>query len=139
MPKFRLVIDRSVVELAALRNEPIEIDLVLKDDGHDGPSLRGSPPRGPLAGLMANGLIEAGDRLVFTQRRANRSATATIRPDGGLELSGRSDVFWSPSKAATAVTGSQVNGWTLWRKESDGRTLDELRSLCTNTDSSQHP
>ncbi len=77
---------------------------------------------------MASGRLAAGDRLTFSQPRANRTATATVRADGGLEVGGKTGVFWSPSKAAAAITGSQINGWTQWRKADGGRTLDELRT-----------
>jgi hypothetical protein len=77
---------------------------------------------------MSNGRLAAGDRLAFTQPRANRMAYATVRADGGLEVEGKTGVYWSPSKAAAAITGSQANGWILWRRADDGRTLDELRT-----------
>jgi site-specific DNA-methyltransferase (adenine-specific) len=77
---------------------------------------------------MKSGRLAAGDQLIFSQPRANRTAIATVRADGGLEIEGRTGVFWSPSKAAAAITGSQINGWPAWRKAEDGRTLDELRA-----------
>ncbi len=51
-----------------------------------------------------------------------------VQSDGSLKMEGRSAPYWSPSKAAVVVTGSSVNGWTLWRTD-DGRTLDDLRNL----------
>ena len=84
--------------------------------------------RGPLAPLLKAGLLKAGERLHFSQPRARRAAVATVQPDGSLKMEGRSASYWSPSKAAVVITGSAVNGWTLWRTD-DGRTLDDLRNL----------
>ncbi|MEU2540254.1 DUF4357 domain-containing protein [Streptomyces iakyrus] len=85
------------------------------------------PATGPLAPLMVAGLLRANDVLTFRQTRAKRSATAIVQPDGQLIVEGKATPFPSPSKAASAVTGSAINGWTLWRLR-DGRTLDELRN-----------
>lgn len=84
-------------------------------------------PQGPLAPLIEAGLLNIGETLRFQQSRANRSATATVEADGSLSIEGKTTRFSSPSQAAGAVTGGQVNGWTLWRT-SHGRTLDNLRA-----------
>ncbi|MCX5589550.1 DUF4357 domain-containing protein [Streptomyces erythrochromogenes] len=83
-------------------------------------------PHGPLAGLMQAGLLESGTELTFHQRRANRSGRAVVTADGQLIVDGHSSAFPSPSKAAEAVTGNVINGWTLWQTR-DGATLHELR------------
>lgn len=85
-------------------------------------------PHGPLAGLMLAGLLESGAELTFHQRRANRSGRAVVTADGQLIVDGHSSTFPSPSKAAEAVTGNVINGWTLWQTR-DGATLDQLRRL----------
>ncbi|MFL4909382.1 DUF4357 domain-containing protein [Streptomyces sp. MMS24-I2-30] len=84
-------------------------------------------PHGPLAGLMQAGLLESGTELTFHQRRANRSGRAVVTADGQLIVDGHSSAFPSPSKAAEAVTGNVINGWTLWQTR-EGVTLDKLRS-----------
>ncbi|MEH0449865.1 DUF4357 domain-containing protein [Streptomyces sp. B21-102] len=84
-------------------------------------------PRGPLADLMKADLLKAGTVLTFHQRRANRSGRAVVTADGQLVVDGHATPFPSPSKAAEAVTGNVINGWTLWHVEGDGRTLDVLR------------
>lgn len=83
-------------------------------------------PHGPLAGLMQAGLLTPATVLTFHQRRANRSGRAVVTADGQLIVDGHSSSFPSPSKAAEAVTGNVINGWTLWRTP-DGSTLDQLR------------
>lgn len=83
-------------------------------------------PQGPLAGLMRAGLLEPGTVLTFRQRRANRLGRAVVTAEGQLVVDGHSSPFSSPSKAAEAVTGNVINGWTLWRTP-EGSTLDQLR------------
>lgn len=83
---------------------------------------------GPLAELMEAGLLKADEKLAFYQRRAKRTGRATVTEDGQLIVEGQTKVFSSPSKAAEAVTGNVINGWTLWRiQDGEGPTLDELR------------
>ncbi|MCX4902448.1 DUF4357 domain-containing protein (plasmid) [Streptomyces sp. NBC_01369] len=60
------------------------------------------------------------------QRRANRSGRAVVTAEGQLIVDGHSSPFPSPSKAAEAITGNVINGWTLWQTP-DGSTLDQLR------------
>jgi hypothetical protein len=84
---------------------------------------------GPLARLMEAELLKPGDKLAFHQRRAQRTGRATVLSDGRLAVNGHSEAFWSPSKAAEAVTLNVINGWTLWRtKDGQGETLAELRN-----------
>lgn len=86
-------------------------------------------PTGPLADLMNAGLLKANDKLAFHQRRANRTGRATVTADGQLIVDGHPKPFSSPSKAAEAVTGNVINGWTLWHTDNGaGPTLDELRN-----------
>ncbi|WP_214104502.1 DUF4357 domain-containing protein [Acrocarpospora catenulata] len=83
-------------------------------------------PAGPLAGLLTSGLLKAGTPLRLVQTRANRSANATVLANGSILVEGKTRAYSSPSKAASAVTGTPANGWVLWRVP-DGRTLDDLR------------
>lgn len=132
MPSFVITLDPAILNDAAERGESVEITLRLRPESM-GPEA-GQPivrPKGPLASLLQTGRLTPGQRLTFSQPRANRTAVALVRADGGLEVDGKVGVFWSPSKAAGAVTGSQINGWTLWRDD-DGTTLDELRAETDN-------
>ncbi|MGW0885662.1 restriction system modified-DNA reader domain-containing protein [Streptomyces sp. NPDC002671] len=81
-------------------------------------------PHGPLADLMQGGLLKAGTVLSF-HHRSNRSGRAVVTPDSQLVVDGHATPYPSPSKAAEAVTGNVINGWTVWHVE-DGRTLDVL-------------
>ncbi|MFE1249995.1 hypothetical protein [Streptomyces sp. NPDC058735] len=59
-------------------------------------------------------------------RSLERLGRAVVTADGQLVVDGHSSPFPSPSKAAEAVTGNVINGWTLWRTP-EGFTLDQLR------------
>lgn len=91
---------------------------------------------GPLAPLMEAGLLEPGEKLAFHQPRARRTGRARVLSNGQLAVNGQPSAFWSPSKAAEAVTGNVINGWTLWRtQDGEGPTLDELRNQAQSTSS----
>lgn len=111
---------------SASGDDTIHVTLSLGGDSPTGPT---APviPHGPLAALMQAELLQPGTVLTFHQRRANRSGRAVVTAEGQLIVDGHSSPFPSPSKAAEAVTGNIINGWTLWHVEGDGRTLDELR------------
>ena len=133
MPTVHITLDSDVIEsiAAAGPDGSVSLSINVNTAPSTSPAPRPSPttPRGPLAPLLLAGLLSAGDRLRFEQRRAGRTAYATVRADGKLNVDGRSSTFPSPSRAASAVTGSQINGWTLWQRETDGRTLAQLRDL----------
>jgi len=133
LPTVSLHFDSSVIArlAAAGPDETVHITLsvdVAPDSAPDGASgpARTVVPQGPLAELLLKGLLEAGDTLSFQQRRAGREALATVTADGRLIVDGQAVPYTSPSKAASAVTGTSSNGWVLWRT-ADGRTLDALR------------
>ncbi|MEU5902478.1 DUF4357 domain-containing protein [Streptomyces venezuelae] len=111
---------------SASGDDTIHVTLSL-GDGSPAGSAAPVVPHGPLAALMQAELLQPGTVLTFRQRRANRSGRAVVTSDGQLIVDGYSTPFPSPSKAAEAVTGNVINGWTLWHVEGDGRTLDELR------------
>lgn len=110
---------------SASSDDTIHVTLSL---GAGSPTEQPSPvvPHGPLAALMQAGLLEADTVLTFRQRRAGRSGRAVVTADGQLIVDGHSSPFSSPSKAAEAVTGNVINGWTLWHTP-EGDTLDQLR------------
>lgn len=83
------------------------------------------PPRGPLAPLLASGVLNPRDRLFWNRPRRRQRFVATVLASGELEVDGRR--FQSPSDAATACAGTPANGWTAWRRESDGAVLNTFR------------
>jgi hypothetical protein len=134
LPTVSLHFDSSLVArlAAAGPDETVHITLsvdvvpgIAQDGGVSGEG-RAVAPQGPLAELMLKGLLKAGDTLSFQQPRAGREAVATVTADGRLIVEGKAVPFSSPSKAASAVTGTASNGWALWRT-ADGMTLNVLR------------
>ncbi|MFD4723779.1 DUF4357 domain-containing protein [Streptomyces seoulensis] len=110
---------------SASGDDTVHVTLSLGEGGNS-PQAASVLPQGPLAGLMRAGLLEPNTVLTFHQRRANRSGRAVVTADGQLIVDGHSSPFPSPSKAAEAVTGNVINGWTLWQTP-EGLTLDRLR------------
>lgn len=131
MPTIQVTFDPSVVDAITSGGPETIVSLTVAVGNEVPPSAVVQPakiaPRGPLAPLLSGGMLSAGDRLQFRQPRAKRVAYATVRADGRLNVDGKPTPFASPSRAASAITGSQINGWTLWYRESDGRTLAQLR------------
>ncbi|MGX1471195.1 UNVERIFIED_CONTAM: site-specific DNA-methyltransferase (adenine-specific) [Streptomyces canus] len=129
MPTISLHFDPSVFAHLARASGDDTIHLTLALGGGD-KIAEAAPtpvvPRGPLADLMQAGLLHADTELTFYQRRANRRGRAVVTPEGQLIVDGHASPFPSPSKAAEAITGNVINGWTLWHLP-DGRTLDDLR------------
>lgn len=130
MTKLTIHLDVAALK-AALASEAEELELTVSigspGSGPAAPTMAAPVARGPLAPLLKADLLKAGERLHFSQPRARRTAVAMVQADGSLKMEGRAAAYWSPSKAAAVVTGSSVNGWTLWRND-DGRTLDDLRN-----------
>jgi len=79
-----------------------------------------------LATLLIAGLLQPGEQLVCDRRNLSLRHTARVRADGTLQLADGS-VHATPSAATTALGGHHQNGWTMWRRAGDGRTLGELR------------
>jgi hypothetical protein len=83
--------------------------------------------RGGVVDLLDAGLVKPGDELVWDRRNHGVRHTARLLADGTLILAdGR--VYANPSGATTALGGNHQNGWSAFRRVSDGRTLGELRT-----------
>lgn len=64
-----------------------------------------------LADVMAAGLLEEGATL-YARRRRGAGRTATVLPDGALDVDGVR--YTTPSGASRAVSGTNENGWWFW-------------------------
>lgn len=64
------------------------------------------------------------------RKKLLNNKTCIIEDDRILFL--KDHLFKSPSGAAAALVGRNVNGWTVW-KDNDGRTLDELKRQTDDT------
>ncbi|MER6187743.1 DUF4357 domain-containing protein [Streptomyces sp. NPDC001652] len=130
MPTLSINFDPAVIAhlMSASGDDTVHVTLTLGTrDATASPAAKPVDPHGPLADLMKADLLKAGTVLTFHQRRANRSGRAVVTPDGQLVVDGHATPFPSPSKAAEAVTGNVINGWTLWHVEGGGPMLDALR------------
>ncbi|MET8753429.1 CBS domain-containing protein [Streptomyces sp. NPDC004667] len=85
-----------------------------------------------VSDLVHAGLLSAGTRLTFRQRRSGQEHLAQVTADGRIELSD-GQRFKSPSAAAAAATGrGPYDGWTAWALEG-GTLLDALRQKLLDT------
>ncbi|MGV0838548.1 GmrSD restriction endonuclease domain-containing protein [Mycolicibacterium thermoresistibile] len=77
--------------------------------------------------LIAAGLLQPGT-TIFARRKAVVGRTATVLPDGRIDVEGKA--FGSPSAAARAISGKGENGWwffvlSLTNKKSLADVLQE--------------
>jgi hypothetical protein len=78
-----------------------------------------------VADLINAGEITAGARLRSIS--STHEVIALVRPDGQLEVAGVA--YDSPSGAAVAVVGHEINGWNFWGFQSGDGTLIPLAAL----------
>jgi hypothetical protein len=80
-----------------------------------------------LRDLLATGLLDAGEKLVYRRPGLGVHRTGHVTEHGMLRLDdGR--MFSNPSAVTTALGSPHQNGWHFWCRARDGRTLWELRS-----------
>lgn len=130
MPTLKINIDPAVLArlLTPKSGEAIEISVVLGEADGMTPTPVSAPPTGELAGLMAAGLLKAGEELAFRQPRTRREGRATVTEDAQILVEGSATPHKSVSSAAEQFTGNVINGWTLWRTQNGaGPTLAALR------------
>ena len=73
---------------------------------------------------MAAGLLEEGT-ILYARRRRVAGRTATVLFDGAVDVDGVR--YSTPSGAARAVSGTNVNGWWFWLLEPKStRSLTDL-------------
>jgi hypothetical protein len=72
---------------------------------------QGPKRRITIADLIGAGLISAGT-VLYARRPHLSTKTATVLSDGTLDVDGVT--YTTPSGAARALTGKQVNGWEFW-------------------------
>jgi hypothetical protein len=78
-----------------------------------------------LSDLIAGGVLEPGMPL-FARNKKHRDRTATLLPDGQIEVDGAA--FAGPSEAASAIAGKRRNGWWFFLiDQSSQRSLRTVR------------
>lgn len=107
------------------------IDLLLEiwpvPAGHTSPTAvaeRRVKRRILVTDLITAGLLEPGTTL-YARRSRSAGVTATVLPDGSLDVDGTS--YATPSGAAKAASGQSENGWWFWLV--DPRTKRNLNDL----------
>lgn len=77
-----------------------------------------------VAALIAAGLVEPGATL-WARRRAQSHRTATVLPDGRIDVDG--SAFQTPSGAARQISGKGENGWWFFLVDrTSRRSLSDL-------------
>lgn len=92
-------------------------------------AIRTRRPRayGGLAELVNAGLLRVGEDLVWERRYRGERHVAQVLDGGVLRLAdGR--VCANPTGATNALGGYHQNGWAMWKRMADGRTLAHLRA-----------
>jgi hypothetical protein len=85
------------------------------------------PDRGAVSSLLDTGLVKPGEEFLWERRNSGVRHIARVRADGAVVLAdGR--VFATPAGAATTLSGFSHNGWGVFRRVSDGRSLGALRA-----------
>lgn len=74
--------------------------------------------------LVDHGLLQPGEELLLGVRGLAR---ATVTDAGNLQMNG--EEYRSPTMAANAASGTNLNGWKAWRLRRGDRVieLDALR------------
>jgi len=67
------------------------------------------------------------DELTWERRQQGRKYVAWVTREGALQFDDGT-IHSTPSGAARALAGYEVNGWRQWRHTGSGKTLDELWS-----------
>jgi Protein of unknown function DUF262/Protein of unknown function (DUF1524)/Restriction Enzyme Adenine Methylase Associated len=119
--------DQSICERTS---ELIEIVISIwpVPEGHKSPYIPPEPRRRKkkvrIPDLIAAGALEPGTTL-FPRSKRFGDTFATLLADGRLEVEGKA--FGSPSDAASAMTGTQTNGWEFFLIDRSARR--DLRSV----------
>lgn len=108
---------RRFVDVEADHEPAAAISPVVPSDGRPGPRsqvLYGGR-RVQVADLLAAGLLEVGEPLIFPRPRKGQTFDATVEPDGALKTSD-GQTWPSPSLAAMRASGMpSCDGWLAWR------------------------
>ena len=104
-------------------NDVLRSMLLEGEPGAEGVSSRRP---GKLVGLLAQGLISPGDRLVHVQVRKGGHFLGVVTEDGWIQT--EIDSYAEPSPALRDLVRSQIDGWANWTHERSQKSLRNLRS-----------
>jgi len=121
------VLQRHAVPLSDTPDSVLRRLLNIDDGTTSGSPGVAAGPEGKLLPLVQAGLLQPGERLVWSQRRLGNTFYATVLARGALQLDdGR--IVKSLSGACQALTGKSYDGWEEFRRESDNVLLNDLRA-----------
>jgi hypothetical protein len=83
-----------------------------------------------LRDLLEAGLLQGGTKLVWKQRSLGRTNEAILLPDGKIQTSDGL-THKTPSGAAKHIIGRPVDGWVVWKIETSGDSLADIRKSFT--------
>lgn len=111
-------------------NDVLRRLLPIGRDGGDGQGRTTKHRKAPgaLLPLVEAGRLIAGDELRWERRNLSEGHRSVVTQDGEVELEDGS-VFPTPSAAAKALSGYEVNGWKVWTVSRTGRLLSDERRL----------
>ncbi|UVS76500.1 hypothetical protein [Actinokineospora sp. UTMC 2448] len=120
-------ISDEVFKAIQSRAEPLvdTVDTVLRRLLGLQPEPAASKPGG-LSALLAAGLLNPNDELVWRRPQLGHLHRATVMANGCIRLE-NGTVAKTPSGACSELTNTSADGWEEWRRASDDVRLDELR------------
>jgi hypothetical protein len=80
-----------------------------------------------ISDLISQGLLKAGDTLVWKRRSLVETHTATIQTNGPL-VTEDGAVHKTPSGAAKHFSNKPVDGWNTWKIGQSKTSIGSLRS-----------
>ncbi len=78
--------------------------------------------------LLADGMLQPGDQLVWERRVKGLRHTAVVRADGWLQFPDGT-TYSNPRRAVAALGAPTAEGWAVWRRTCDNQSLASLRDL----------
>jgi hypothetical protein len=81
--------------------------------------------KGKILTLIEEGRLDEAEKLMWERRQHGVTLRAWVTRGGRLRLEDGRE-FDTPSGAARELAGYEINGWRTWRRERDGRSLDEI-------------
>jgi hypothetical protein len=119
----------------AVIRELLGMDEIAVVSGHSAPLnafyevVKSKPEmsKGAVTGVSFRGLFLPNETML---RATHKGKTYGAKISDGVWLSEGGETFGSPSAAASAITGNNVNGWRFWQakrpSDSEWRNLDML-------------
>jgi hypothetical protein len=80
-----------------------------------------------IAALLAKGLLQPGQEIVYFRRSVDLQHKARVQTDGNI-VTEDGKIHKSPSGAAKHFSGKPIDGWNAWKIAGTKVSLAELRA-----------